>query len=679
MGCYEEGKCKWTGSQKAYTDARAEANGVHLLFNPLPGLIHQDSHQAMIFDALHGMDKGVLPFTMRASMTMCVAFEESIGHQGLTERRIGQRMSNMAGPLPGHVPGQIWHEKFSLMFPLNKHCQRTLVYIHKHKGETHCTVRGCDMQLILLVLPFVLHNFFKEEVEDWNRKHPADSDKKIDPTTLIIPVVTELLDFYQLLRMKGKDIVEIPQMDLLGRNFLDLSRETFKDFTVGKDGQKKHICSSEKMHRIVHCAAQAAALGDLINTEAMSEIVHRLAVRGPQHLVSRSDATGPGLLKIAERKEGSRMLMEGHSGSCMLLFMTHLCFDLIVVATAAVEEDPSQHWIASGAAGGGVLLPSRWVDSDQMKSTMGDNDPTGGRCLGIRCLMWDRCQVPSDLTHAVFGGRTHPSGSGWAALSKASLLLGAPNFLGGMPVLKHLPVKIAEFLHHVHGEKFSSLGLPHPGGGGQSRPTLLQLDKLFERIECVGNDETRLVLHGGVMIGHKEFEGHQRVYAWPWPHKRFRDYNRQDPVILLPEGADRETFRPDPDNVWYGQCLLVFSFVVRGDGGARYRMKCVLISTLEEYDCPEDDAAAGDWIRKAETRRLYELDPSLPRLYVMPISSILGTLPLVRAGDTGTIPYHMRGRSNSFPGGKADTAPGKGDGSRLYFVNSWAMRWSRNP
>ena len=108
-------------------------------------------------------------------------------------------------------------------------------------------------------------------------------------------------------------------------------------------------------------------------------------------------------------------------------------------------------------------------------------------------------------------------------------------------------------------------------------------------------------------------------------------------------------------------------------------MKCVLISTLEEYDCPEYDAAAGDWIRKAETRRLYELDPSLPRLYVMPISSILGKLPLVRAGDTGTIPYHMRGRPKSFPGGKADTAPGKGDGSRLYFVNSWAMKWSRNP
>ncbi len=107
----------------------------------------------------------------------------------------------------------------------------------------------------------------------------------------------------------------------------------------------------------------------------------------------------------------------------------------------------------------------------------------------------------------------------------------------------------------------------------------------------------------------------------------------------------------------------------------------MLISTLEEYVCPEDDAAAGNWCGKAETRRLSELDPSLPCLYVMPIISILGKVPLVRAGNTGTIPHHMCGRKEQccFPGGKADSAPGKGDDSRLYFVNPWAMKWSQNP
>ena len=49
MGRDGEGKRIWTGSQNAYKQARAEANGVHLVFNPLPGIINQDSHQAMFF------------------------------------------------------------------------------------------------------------------------------------------------------------------------------------------------------------------------------------------------------------------------------------------------------------------------------------------------------------------------------------------------------------------------------------------------------------------------------------------------------------------------------------------------------------------------------------------------------------------------------------------------------
>ena len=39
----------------------------------------------------------------------------------------GQRMGKMTGPQSGHVQGQIFHEKFSLMFPPNKRCQRTLM------------------------------------------------------------------------------------------------------------------------------------------------------------------------------------------------------------------------------------------------------------------------------------------------------------------------------------------------------------------------------------------------------------------------------------------------------------------------------------------------------------------------------------------------------------------------
>ena len=61
-------------------------------------------------------------------------------------------------------------------------------------------------------------------------------------------------------------------------------------------------------------------------------------------------------------------------------------------------------------------------------------------------------------------------------------------------------------------------------------------------------------------------------------------------VSLLTGAAnfDAETFHPDPSNVWYGQCVLAFSFILRAGDGSRYKFKCVLVSTLEEYVCRDD-------------------------------------------------------------------------------------------
>ena len=89
-------------------------------------------------------------------------------------------------------------------------------------------------------------------------------------------------------------------------------------------------------------------------------------------------------------------------------------------------------------------------------------------------------------------------------------------------------------------------------------------------------------------------------------------------------------------------------------------------------------SVAGNWLFKSESRRLYEMDAQLPRLYVIPMTSLLGKLSVVQAGNTGTIPYSMRGRAaECYPGGKCDSSEGKGDGSRLYYVNPWTMRWSQ--
>ncbi len=75
------------------------------------------------------------------------------------------------------------------------------------------------------------------------------------------------------------------------------------------------------------------------------------------------------------------------------------------------------------------------------------------------------------------------------------------------------------------------------------------------------------------------------------------------------------------------------------------------------------------------SRVVYELDHKNPILYVIPIQSILGKLPVVLVGDTGTIPHHLR---HHFLGAPGDSRPGSSDGCRMWFVNSWALDWSRD-
>ena len=54
-------------------------------------------------------------------------------------------------------------------------------------------------------------------------------------------------------------------------------------------------------------------------------------------------------------------------------------------------------------------------------------------------------------------------------------------------------------------------------------------------------------------------------------------------------------------------------------------------------------------------------------------------VPLVPAGDHSTIPAAMRNRQKElFEYGKCDKSACPGTGSKLYYINSWAMCWPSN-
>jgi hypothetical protein len=79
-------------------------------------------------------------------------------------------------------------------------------------------------------------------------------------------------------------------------------------------------------------------------------------------------------------------------------------------------------------------------------------------------------------------------------------------------------------------------------------------------------------------------------------------------------------------------------------------------------------------MKKADTCRLCELVPT-GSVFVSPITLItviLGKVPLVRAGNTGTDPFSLRGHKRAYyPGGRCDRADDRGDGNWLWYVTEY--------
>ena len=84
-----------------------------------------------------------------------------------------------------------------------------------------------------------------------------------------------------------------------------------------------------------------------------------------------------------------------------------------------------------------------------------------------------------------------------------------------------------------------------------------------------------------------------------------------------------------------------------------------------------------EWLLACHSRVVCERRPDNQVFYVLPVESILGKLPVVPVGDTGTIPYCMRQHAEDFVGAAFDTRKGAGDGSRWWYINMWTFSWSR--
>ena len=91
-------------------------------------------------------------------------------------------------------------------------------------GKPPPKVRAADMRHILLVLPFLLHDLLRPEVEAYNA-HQAPKDHVSDPSAECISVVHTFLTWYHLSRRRNppKDEDDIKELTNLARRYLILA------------------------------------------------------------------------------------------------------------------------------------------------------------------------------------------------------------------------------------------------------------------------------------------------------------------------------------------------------------------------------------------------------------------------------------------------------------------------
>ena len=90
-------------------------------------------------------------------------------------------------------------------------------------------------------------------------------------------------------------------------------------------------------------------------------------------------------------------------------------------------------------------------------------------------------------------------------------------------------------------------------------------------------------------------------------------------------------FTPSINDCWYGRVNLIFKMRVRTDAGRVMECQCALIETLYNFR-PTKSKSWWPSTAQVGTKLLYLPSPE-PVVYVVPLSHILGKLPLVPAGD----------------------------------------------
>ena len=204
-----------------YYESQRKKAGAHLFFNAFWLIPNFCINQMYMRDPMHQIDSGVIISFLKAVLRKFREYVEiPLGIAGAAAKKLTMRLRRLLGK-EKLASGHVMHGAHACLVPVNYATTNVFKQLaDKHKAARN--TRSCDYRHLMLLLPFILSNLFREEVEAHNSTHPGAA--VVDPSEELIGVTNVFLRWYKLFRQTtpGKTAADINLLRSLSHRYISI-------------------------------------------------------------------------------------------------------------------------------------------------------------------------------------------------------------------------------------------------------------------------------------------------------------------------------------------------------------------------------------------------------------------------------------------------------------------------
>ncbi len=150
-------------------------------------------------DTMHQIDSSVIISFLKAILRKfgeCVEIPLPVGLVGAAAKKITNRLRRLLGK-ERTASGHLMYGAHACLVPVNFAPTNVFKQLEEKQKAARNT-RACDYRHLLLLLPFILSNLFRDEVEEHNSHNRGAN--VVDPAEELVGVTNVLLRWYKLFR-----------------------------------------------------------------------------------------------------------------------------------------------------------------------------------------------------------------------------------------------------------------------------------------------------------------------------------------------------------------------------------------------------------------------------------------------------------------------------------------------